>query len=283
MKCRYCGYNIPYGAKYCEECGANVEEETNSIDLTKTASGQPAANNSDMLDINDPDPRYSYDNSYGQQEQSHGYGPQPFGAPQYGQSNAQQQSYGQFGQPGYGPQNVKIQQYAESSYGHDSLYSGYNTTDGSPRYVGPVDAVKLFFKNYANFSGRSTRSEYWWVVCFEIIFIVIALFIMTFLYRISSTGVTNSNVSGNGKVGGIAAGIFLIFLLLAGLGLVIPGLSLGVRRLHDTGKSGMMYLLCLVPYIGSIILFIIFIFFLMPSDGNNQYGPAADPMRKSGS
>ena len=106
---------------------------------------------------------------------------------------------------------------------------------------------------------------------------------MTFLYRISSTGVTNSNVSGNEKVGGIAAGIFLIVLLLACLGLVIPGLSLGVRRLHDTGKSGMMYLLCLVPYIGSIILFIIFIFFLMPSDGNNQYGPAADPMRKSGS
>ena len=59
MKCRYCGYDIPYGAKYCEECGANVEEETNSIDLTKTASGQPAANNSNMLDINDPDPRYS--------------------------------------------------------------------------------------------------------------------------------------------------------------------------------------------------------------------------------
>ncbi|MDE7227823.1 MAG: DUF805 domain-containing protein [Treponemataceae bacterium] len=32
----------------------------------------------------------------------------------------------------------------------------------SPEYVGFFDAIKLFFRNYTNFKGRSTRSEYWW-------------------------------------------------------------------------------------------------------------------------
>lgn len=306
MKCKYCGYNIPFGARYCEECGATVEEETGSgIDLTKPSDDQPTVSNTEMLGIGDPDPRYSNTDTqnYGQQstdysQQQNGYGPQPFGAQQqgYGQTgynnNQQQNGYGQFGQPGYGPQNVGPQpQYGQNNYNNGQQQYGYNSnnqgygpqnynsqpygfnpysttfnmTDGSPRYVGMVDAVKLFFKNYANFKGRSTRSEFWWTQLF-IVCLYIALFMI-----IGIAGGISEATSGGGDV---FLGILMLIIMVGSLGLVIPSLALCIRRLHDVGKSGMFYLISFVPYVGSIILLI---FYAMPSVGANEYGPAADP------
>ena len=296
MKCKYCGYDIPFGARYCEECGATVEEETGSgIDLTKPSDDQPTINNTEMLGIGDPDPRYSNTDTQNYGQQQSGYGPQPFGAQQqgYGQTgynnnNQQQNGYGQFGQPGYGPQNVGPQpQYGNTGYNNNNNYGqqgygqqnyggqpfgfdpynrgSYNMTDGSPKYVGIVDAIKLFFKNYANFSGRSTRSEFWWaqlaITCFYfVVFIIITI----------AGGISEATSGG----GDIILGLFALIIMVGSLGLVIPCLSLAVRRLHDVGKSGMFYFISFIPYVGSIILII---FYAMPSVGANQYGPAADP------
>ena len=55
-----------------------------------------------------------------------------------------------------------------------------------------------------------------------------------------------------------------------GLILFVPSLSVCVRRLHDTGRSGWWYLLILIPYVGGIALFIIF---CLKSDDDNKYGP----------
>lgn len=107
------------------------------------------------------------------------------------------------------------------------------------RKVGFVEAVRLFFENYFNFTGRATKSEYWWAFLFN--------FVVSF-------------VLGN---------IPYIGTLLS-LVLLIPGLSVCVRRLHDTGKSWVYYLWNLLPLVGSIILIVQL---CKDSDGPNQWGP----------
>ena len=256
MNCKYCGFEVPFGAHYCEECGATVEEETaGSINLAKPSDDQTTVNASEMLDIGAPDPRYSTDNSQNYSSQQ-GYGQQSgYGSQNYGS----QQGYGQ--QSGY-----NSQPYNNNSFGYNPLYgNGYNMTDGSPKYVGIADAIKLFFKNYANFNGRSTRSEYWWVQLF-LTLIYILLFVM-----IGIVGSTTRSASEYGL--GAASGI-LVLVCIISLGLVIPSLSLTIRRLHDIGKSGTFYLVTFIPYVGSLILLV---FCCMPSVGANEYGPAPNP------
>lgn len=74
-----------------------------------------------------------------------------------------------------------------------------------------ITAIKMFFANYANFKGRSTRAEYWWVVLFFVLLSAVLEFFGSF----------GSAVSG-----------------LVSLACLIPNLALSTRRLHDIGKSG---------------------------------------------
>jgi uncharacterized membrane protein YhaH (DUF805 family) len=110
-------------------------------------------------------------------------------------------------------------------------------------------------KNYAVFSGRARRKEYWMFFLFNVIFAITAVIIDNVL------GLTIKNV-GSGP-----------FYLLYALATLIPGIAVGVRRLHDTSKSGWYMLLGLIPCVGGIILLVLF---ATPGDvGSNQYG--ADP------
>ena len=106
----------------------------------------------------------------------------------------------------------------------------------------------MVWQKYAEFSGRSRRKEYWMFTLFNL---------LTYLVLF---------------VGGLVilrgAGIILYFLYA--LAAFIPGLSVSVRRLHDTGKSGWFLLIALIPLVGGIILLV-----SMASDGNpcaNLYG-----------
>ena len=113
--------------------------------------------------------------------------------------------------------------------------------------MNPIEAVASLFSNYFNFSGRATRSEYWW--CYLII---------TLSY-ILSVIVSMANE--------IVGAVLIIALLIA---MILPFLALSVRRLHDTNRSGWWLLLSIVPFGGIVI----FIFFVMPSTlGSNNYGP----------
>ena len=112
-----------------------------------------------------------------------------------------------------------------------------------------TESVKTVYSKYATFSGRATRSEYWWFVLFLYATILSAVLL------------------------GVATGIDKPILALIGIFVVlsfIPIVALRVRRLHDIGKSGWWIFLGLVPYIGG---FILFIFSVMGSDGENEYGP----------
>ncbi|KAA9133407.1 DUF805 domain-containing protein [Marinihelvus fidelis] len=107
-------------------------------------------------------------------------------------------------------------------------------------------------KKYAQFSGRSRRSEIWWFILFNII-VTIVLSIID-----NVTGTTNA--SGYGILGTIYA-----------LAVLLPSIAVGVRRLHDTGKTGWWILIGLVPFVGWIVLIV---FYCIDSEpGTNQYGP----------
>ena len=120
-------------------------------------------------------------------------------------------------------------------------------------------AVKSVLKeNYCNFSGRARRSEYWNFFLFNVIlgfilyfviFIFVALFKDSFITLIPLI-------------------LFFAFLIYC----LIPGLAVMVRRLHDTGRSGLYYFVVFIPFVGEILLLI---FLLEDSQPNtNMYGPS---------
>jgi uncharacterized membrane protein YhaH (DUF805 family) len=111
--------------------------------------------------------------------------------------------------------------------------------------------------NYATFSGRARRSEFWFFVLFNMIFAVLAMGI--------------DNVLGTTiKMGyGVSLPYGYIYLLYA-LIVFIPGLAVAVRRLHDIGKSGWMYFVILIPIIGAIWLLVLF--FTDSQVGSNKWG-----------
>lgn len=108
-------------------------------------------------------------------------------------------------------------------------------------------SVKTCVHKYADFSGRATRSEYWW---FYLLFMVGYLLLATFTFII------NKNLI-------ILLGLFSLIILL-------PLLAAGVRRLHDVNRSGWWILLSFVPFASLALMY----FQVQPSDKNdNQYGP----------
>lgn len=122
---------------------------------------------------------------------------------------------------------------------------GYGQTAPS---IGFVDAVKSFFNHYADFNGRARRSEYWYVVLFQIL--------MVFVFGILAS---------------ISGSLGFLYTLWC-LGTLVPGLALCVRRLHDVGKSGVWFLWILLPIAGPIILLVQY--FTDSQPGANQYGPS---------
>ncbi len=117
-------------------------------------------------------------------------------------------------------------------------------------------AVSRFFKKYATFSGRASRSEYWWVQLFLwLISIVPGILIAAGSADAASNGqYVTSNALG-------VIGLVLAFLIA--IATVIPTLALTWRRLHDANLSGWFYLLIFVPGVGGLIIFILS---LLPSN-----------------
>lgn len=179
----------------------------------------------------------------------------PYGAPDSGQYGAPGNgpygapSGGPYGQPGGAPYG----QPGGSPYGQPG---GYAPPPGYPQqrgYLqgGPVDfqsAIKLQFENVMNFEGRASLSAYWWYV--------LGLVVVDVVLEIFSVA-----------IGSVALG-FLFWLVMVAAGL--SGLSVAVRRMHDTDKSGWMLLLGLIPFVGWIIEIVLLV---QPGTPNqNRFG-----------
>jgi uncharacterized membrane protein YhaH (DUF805 family) len=144
-----------------------------------------------------------------------------------------------------------------SPYSPPGVPGGYGY--GAPDYPqqrgylqgGPVsfqDALKMQFENVLNFNGRASLSAYWWYA--------LGLFIANVVLEIFAA-----------VIGSLAFSL-LIYLVVLVIGL--SGLSVAVRRMHDTDKSGWMLLLGLIPFIGWLVVLILLI--LPGTPGQNRFG-----------
>lgn len=100
-------------------------------------------------------------------------------------------------------------------------------------------SVTTCLKKYAEFGGRAGRPEFWWFALFTLI------------------------------VGLVLGWVSDILGMLVNLGLLLPSLAVGARRLHDIGKSGWFQLIWLIPFIGWAFMIYLLV---QPSVGPNQYG-----------
>ena len=135
--------------------------------------------------------------------------------------------------PNYGQQVPPYQQQAPN-YGQQQFYS--TAPNGMRmRNLDMMEACKMFWTKYAQFEGRSRRTEFWW--SYLMVFVINLLLGWTFIIPLAC---------------------------------VIPMIAVSVRRLHDIGKSGWYYLLCLIPIVGTIVLII---WFCQEGNiGRNEYG-----------
>lgn len=121
--------------------------------------------------------------------------------------------------------------------------------------------LKVLQDNYANFSGRARRKEFWMFNLFNALFVVL-------FYAILLIGIANDS-DAIMMIGGILLGLYV-------LAIFIPSLAVAVRRLHDTNKSGWLILIRFIPFGGLVLL----VFYCIEGDkGVNQYG--SDPKNLS--
>ena len=114
--------------------------------------------------------------------------------------------------------------------------------------MGFSEAIQSGFNNYVNFAGRASRSAYWYWVLFNVVLSIVA------------------NIIDVSVIG------FSVLSAVVGLGLFLPSIAVGVRRLHDVGKSGWYMLFALIPILGGLYLLYLAV---QPSQpGANAYGPA---------
>jgi uncharacterized membrane protein YhaH (DUF805 family) len=103
-----------------------------------------------------------------------------------------------------------------------------------------IDALK----KYTDFSTRARRKDYWMFILFYVIFYIVTSII-----------------------DGVLGTVFIT--LIFSLAMLIPSISIGARRLHDTGRTGWWQLIGLIPLIGAIVLIV---FYVQDSHEDNQYG-----------
>ena len=106
-------------------------------------------------------------------------------------------------------------------------------------------AVATCLTKYADFTGRARRSEYWWFFLFT------------------------------AAVAGASYFINIALYVIAAIGLLIPGIAVAVRRLHDTGRSGLWFFVAFIPFVGAAALLVLLA--LPGTPGPNQFGPAPIP------
>jgi len=134
------------------------------------------------------------------------------------------------------------------------------------------DAIKSVFSQYANFSGRARRSEFW----FFYLFIIIVNAVFGILFAVTggaSAATTNPDATMTDTSAGLAAGAMVVVAIwgLVGLALVLPSLAVMIRRLHDQDRSGFFWWLSVIPFVGGIIMLVLY---AQPGTvGPNRFGP----------
>lgn len=140
------------------------------------------------------------------------------------------------------------------------------------------EAVKSCFSKYVQFSGRAARSEYWWWTLFSIL--------VQIVLQVGVTAIAFAAGPGNEALIIVFSGLMVLVLLA----LILPSISVLVRRLHDVDRSGWWYWIILVPIVGVILLLVWFCKkgttgpnrfgqdpFGGTSDGTEEFAPSSIP------
>jgi uncharacterized membrane protein YhaH (DUF805 family) len=159
--------------------------------------------------------------------------------------------------------------------------------------MSPIDWAMRPIHKYADFSGRAPRAEYWW-------------FFLALIVAYLVVSIVESILGINHMVAGVYGPLAVALML----GTLVPSIAVGIRRLHDTNRSGWWMLLPVVPYclafilggaallsgagmaglgvagifllIGAVCAILLLIFYILPgAAGDNRYGP--NPYRAAGS
>lgn len=115
-------------------------------------------------------------------------------------------------------------------------------------------AVKRFFKNYTKFSGRASRSEYWWATLFCALIALVPDILLMIGVAVALGSVANDPYASPSGAGialiVIGGGLMAVF----GLAVLVPSIAVAWRRLHDADFSGLFYLLHLTGIGGIVVL-----------------------------
>lgn len=144
-------------------------------------------------------------------------------------------------------------------------------------------SVSTCFSKYAVFTGRASRSEYWWFALFNVIvtLLIIAIFLGALYFTVRNRMTANpllATLNPDALMGDeeLTSWSYTLMAIIGIYGLIafLPGLGVSIRRLHDAGHSGWFYLLSFIPFVGPIILLV---FLLQPSTPvPNRYGNVPD-------
>ncbi|HEY0952011.1 DUF805 domain-containing protein [Nocardioides sp.] len=122
-----------------------------------------------------------------------------------------------------------------------------------------TESVQTCLRKYAGFSGRAGRPEFWWFMVFNVL--------VSFVTSIVDMAVFGSDAVWAGIGFGPDQGPFQ---LISAFLLLLPDLAVGARRLHDTARSAWWLLLLLVPFLGLLVLVVLWC--LRGEAGTNRYG-----------
>ncbi len=118
-------------------------------------------------------------------------------------------------------------------------------------------AIRSFWSRFADFKGRSRRSEYWYV---QLFLVVTNLAVAGIDLALMDGDVDRFIANGGGGI----VGLIWVFAT------IVPALAVLIRRLHDTGKTGWWALVGFIPFVGAIVLLVFTV--TDSSPGENKYG-----------
>ena len=239
--CTNCGGQIADGAKFCTNCGApqNPHMQPGQAESAPESYIQEA-NPQDM-------------SSQGPDTQA------AFGADFGSNASASFDNAGSTAGPAFdagssaGSYTGSYTSSTADSYGSAGGYgtSGAGSMNPQPTLT-IVEAVQNCFSKYASFSGRARRSEYWYFMLFNFVAQIVL-------------GIVGNLIFGAPESGGLN-----MLQSVYSLAVLVPGMAVFWRRMHDIGKSGAWYFLNFVPLIGQIVLII---FAARDSEpGENKFG-----------
>ncbi len=161
-------------------------------------------------------------------------------------------AYAQSAPQSYGLRSVQAYQGGAARGSFAAVYEPPRTTAlWEPLYGASLgQAFGRFWRKYADFTGRASRSEFWWAyLC--VVLLGAGSYVAVLAVALSNTPAAG----GTGSPSEVTplGGVLMIVWFVAYLGMILPTIAVSVRRLHDAGVSGLVYLLAFVPF-GSLVL-----------------------------